>query len=96
MALSMLVDSSHVPNPNRLWVEAIHTANYLRNRFYTSAGTEGTITQYESNIGASKVTLLRMTRVRCLVRRRCAGDGTLTCITLYLEYNRNIFQLILY
>ena len=42
-------------------------------------------------IHPSKVKLLRTTRVRCVFGRRCAGDGLLTCVKLYLEYNRKIF-----
>ena len=44
----------------------------------------------------SKVKLLRMMRRRCVDRRRCAGDRPATCVKLYLEYNRKIFQLILH
>ena len=51
MARSMLVDARPVPNRNQLWAEAIHTTNYLRNRMYTSAGTEGNITPYEAIMG---------------------------------------------
>ena len=47
-------------------------------------------------LAPSKVKLLRMTRGRRIVRRRCAVDGPLTCVKLYLEYNREIFQLILH
>ena len=47
-------------------------------------------------VSPSKVKLLRMLCGRCVVRRRCADDGPLKCVKLYLEYNRNTFKLILH
>ena len=44
----------------------------------------------------SKVKLLRMTRGTCVVRRKSGGDGPLTFLRLYLEYNRKILHLILH
>ena len=43
-----------------------------------------------------KVKLLRMMNGRCVVRGPHAGDGTLTCVILYLECNRKIFKLMLH
>lgn len=51
MARSMLMDAKHVPNYMHLWAEAIHTANYLRNRMFSSAGTKGNKTPYETIMG---------------------------------------------
>ena len=52
--------------------------------------------QVRYNNGLSKVKLLCMTYVRCVVRRRCAFDEPLTCVKLSLEYNMNIFHLVLH
>ena len=51
---------------------------------------------HDSASNPGKVRLLRMTHRRCVVRKRCEGDGPLMCVKLYLEYIRKIFQLILH
>ena len=37
MARTMMQELSHVPGYNRLWAEAMSTANYIRNRLFSSA-----------------------------------------------------------
>ena len=47
MARSMLMDLGKVSGHQNLWGEAINTANFLRNRMYTSASNDPTKTPYE-------------------------------------------------
>ena len=64
---------------------------FSRIRYRRESGTVRTL-----RYNAIKVELLHIRRGRYVVRRICAGDGPLTCVKRYLEYNRKIFQLILH
>lgn len=51
MARTMLLDCEHIPERMRLWAEAVNTANYIRNRMYTSASYDPNKTPYEIVMG---------------------------------------------
>ena len=83
------------PNAYIMSVDELYSAfqekqKALRN---SALGSDATITRCVFLDTPSKYKLLRMTRGRCVVTRRCSVDGPLTCVKLYLEYNRITFQL---
>ena len=51
MAQTLMVGISHLKSHEKRWAEAIHTANFLRNRMYTSAWRVDGKTSYEVIIG---------------------------------------------
>ena len=75
---------------------------YNRGRYCTASGRQVAPSCLAESI---EVKLLRMTlelsrhlqrwRWRCVVGRRCTGDGPLAILKRYLECNWKIFQLIL-
>lgn len=52
MARTMLLDASNIPNHKVLWAEAVNTANYIRNRLYSSASNDPNKTPYEMVMGS--------------------------------------------
>lgn len=47
-ARTVMVDSAHIPDCEKLWAEAVSLANYVRNRLYSTAGKVSTVTPYQA------------------------------------------------
>ena len=51
MARTMLMGAKNLPLHPKLWAEAVHTANYIRNRLFTAASNDPSKTPYEIIMG---------------------------------------------